>query len=87
VFCSVVCNQLGFGDAIRVYINSHFGSGLPVWLDEVQCTTRDFYLSGCSHNIWGGSDCHHRDNAGVACSGVGMQLKICQIIITTRFCM
>jgi len=71
---SVVCNQLGFGDAVRAYPMSHFGSArsVPIWLDEVRCTVRDMMLSECRRNVWGGSDCSHSEDAGVICSGRGM---------------
>ncbi|XP_065913209.1 scavenger receptor cysteine-rich domain-containing group B protein-like isoform X2 [Dysidea avara] len=72
VAANVVCQQLGFGDAVRVYTSSHFGSGsssMPIWLDDVQCTTRDRYLSECGHNGWGNNNCNHFEDAGVACTG------------------
>ena len=77
-----MCNQLGFGDAVRAYPMSHFGSArsVPIWLDEVRCTVRDMMLSECRRNVWGGSDCSHSEDAGVICSGRGMiyllQIKI-----------
>jgi len=70
-----VCQQLGFGAAIWAYTNSLFGSGsssMPIWLDEVQCTTRNSYLSECGHAGWGNNDCTHAEDAGVACSGTGL---------------
>ena len=69
---SVVCNQLGFGDAVRVYSNGYYGRGgpsMPIWLDEVQCTTGERYLSECSHNGWGNNSCTHSEDAGVVCTG------------------
>ena len=73
---SVVCHQLGLGDAVSVYSSGYFGSedsSMPVWLDNVQCTTRDHYLSECSHNGWGNSSCLHSENASsVVCNGTGL---------------
>ena len=68
----MVCHQLGFGDAIRAYTNGYFGGGsssMPIWLDEVSCTSTDRYLSECNHNGWGDEDCTHSEDAGVACAG------------------
>ena len=69
---SVVCRQLGFDDAIRAYSGGFFGgvnASIPIWLDEVQCSSADHYLSECRHNGWGNNDCTHSENAGVACTG------------------
>ena len=73
--CSVVCHQLGIGTAVKAYTNGYFGSGsssMPIWLDEVQCTTGDRNLSECSHNGWGNNDCSHSEDAGVACTEKGL---------------
>ena len=71
---SVVCRQLGYGNAVRAYSNAFFGAGSslqPTWLDNVGCTSSDQYLSECNHNGWGIENCDHFDDAGVACSGTG----------------
>ena len=71
----MVCHQLEFGDAVRAYSYNYFGSGnssMPIWLDEVQCTTGDNSLSECNHNGWGIHDCYHSEDAGVACYGIGL---------------
>ena len=73
-FClvSVVCRQLGYGDAIRAYTGGFFGgvdTSIPIWLDEVQCSAADHYLSECRHNGWGNNDCRHSEDAGVGCTG------------------
>jgi len=72
---SVVCHQLGFGDAVRAYSSNYFeggGSLWPIWLDNVQCTSEDCSLSECSHSGWGNGDCSHSEDAGVACTGTGL---------------
>ena len=69
---SVVCRQLGFGDALRAYTGGYFGgvdTSIPIHLDEVQCSASDHYLSECRHNGWGNNDCSHTEDAGVACTG------------------
>ena len=45
---------------------------MPIWLDEVQCTTGDHSLSECNHNGWGIHDCYHSQDAGIACYGIGL---------------
>ena len=68
---SVVCRQLGFGDALRAYTGSYFGgvdTSIPIHLDEVQCSASDHYVSECRHNGWGNNDCRHTEDAGVACT-------------------
>jgi len=70
---SVVCRQLGFGDAITAYTDGYFGVGsssMPIWLDDVRCTINDRYLSQCSHRGWGTHNCFHSEDAGVACAGM-----------------
>jgi len=72
---SVVCQQLGFGDAVRIYSFGYFGSGsssMPIWLDDVQCNIGDQYLSECSHNGWGINNCMHFGDVGVSCTGTGV---------------
>jgi len=71
---SVVCHQLGFGDAVRAYRHGYVSGSLsiPIWLDEVGCTTRDRYLSDCYHYGWGFHDCSHSEDAGVVCAGASL---------------
>jgi len=87
--CSVVCRQLGFGNALNAYTDNYFSNGsflVPIWLDEVQCSNRDHYLSGCSHSGWGNNNCGHHEDAGIACYGTGVLqnsilLQSCSCII------
>jgi len=71
VDASVVCYQLGFGNAIGAYThgNDRGSSLMPIWLDDVQCTIGDRYLSECSHNGWRNTRCSHAEDAGVNCTG------------------
>ena len=46
---------------------------MPIWLDEVRCTTDNRYLSECNHNGYGDHDCSHSEDAGVACLARGVQ--------------
>ena len=50
----VVCNQLGYGNAIRIRLRSHYGLGLPrIWLYAVHCTGDEASIERCDHPGWG----------------------------------
>uniref|UniRef100_A0A3B3WKA9 SRCR domain-containing protein n=1 Tax=Poecilia mexicana TaxID=48701 RepID=A0A3B3WKA9_9TELE len=66
----VVCAQLGCGTALRVTgQNGLFppGSG-PIHLDELNCTGNEQNLWFCP-GVQENSDCGHKEDAGVVCSG------------------
>lgn len=67
---SVVCKQLGCPAAIAGVgrVNASEGSG-PIWLDSVSCNGDEPALWECKHQEWGKHYCHHREDAGVTCSG------------------
>lgn len=67
---SVVCKQLGCPTAITGVgrVNASEGSG-PIWLDSVSCEGDESALWECKHQEWGKHYCHHREDAGVTCSG------------------
>ena len=79
----VVCRQLGFpSDSAKATTNPHppgpephpFGKGSgPVWLVYVQCTGSELSLDECDHAGWGQS-CNHRQDAGVICGGMYMNI-------------
>jgi len=41
---------------------------MPIWLNNVQCSSGDRYLSQCNHNGWGINNCQHYKDVGVECS-------------------
>uniref|UniRef100_A0A3Q1AJN5 Hensin n=1 Tax=Amphiprion ocellaris TaxID=80972 RepID=A0A3Q1AJN5_AMPOC len=66
----VVCQQLGCGGAVWAPIEAYFGEGSgPIWLDEVQCSGNESFITDCTHGLLGSHDCHHGEDAGVVCEG------------------
>ncbi|CAI8036273.1 Deleted in malignant brain tumors 1 protein, partial [Geodia barretti] len=66
----VVCNQLGFVGGATAVRESQFGQGSsnqPIWLDDVQCTGSEMYLSDCESLGFGIHNCRHYEDAGVVC--------------------
>ncbi|MEQ2169592.1 hypothetical protein GOODEAATRI_026736 [Goodea atripinnis] len=66
----VVCAQLGCGKALRVTGQGGLfppGRG-PVHLDELNCTGNEENLWACP-GVQKESDCGHKEDAGVVCSG------------------
>ena len=67
-----MCHQLGYNDAIEAYVQRFRSS--TIWLDEIQCTTGDQYLSECSHDGWGNVNCGLSNTAAAAVSCNGSSL-------------
>ncbi|XP_074615759.1 scavenger receptor cysteine-rich type 1 protein M160-like isoform X2 [Acropora palmata] len=67
---SVVCKELGFGDAKEATQTSKFGQGKGIiWLDNVNCKGFESSLTHCLHAGWGEGNCDpgHHEDAGVVC--------------------
>jgi len=68
----VVCRQLNLGDISRIANPMEFSAGTndqPIWLDEVQCTGDERWLSSCPHPGYGDNDCFHSEDVGIVCTG------------------
>ncbi|XP_078094619.1 scavenger receptor cysteine-rich domain-containing protein DMBT1-like [Mustelus asterias] len=68
---NVVCRQLACGSALLAQGGSplHQGNG-DTWLDEVKCTGSEWFLSDCPSASVAQSDCDHKEDARVICSGL-----------------
>nr|XP_015195426.1 PREDICTED: deleted in malignant brain tumors 1 protein-like [Lepisosteus oculatus] len=67
---SVLCQQLGCGEAVAAPGQAWFGQGSgPVRADVFECRGNESRLSHCAVSSWGSAGCSHGQEAGVICSG------------------
>uniref|UniRef100_A0A3B1J117 SRCR domain-containing protein n=1 Tax=Astyanax mexicanus TaxID=7994 RepID=A0A3B1J117_ASTMX len=67
---AVVCRELGCGEAVDTFHESHFGSGSgPIWMNDVDCSGSESTLKNCRSPLWGKHICNKTKNSGVICSG------------------
>ncbi|XP_057179428.1 deleted in malignant brain tumors 1 protein-like [Triplophysa rosa] len=65
---TVVCRELGCGNAKEAKIFAYFGQGSgPIWMDNVNCFGGESSLINCRRTGWGVHDCLHSEDAGVIC--------------------
>ena len=70
----VACRQLGFQDTVQTEIpmTTPPVTTEKVWLDNLQCSGREGYLSDCPGADWGviSELCNHTNSAHVICAGM-----------------
>ncbi|MEE6469695.1 hypothetical protein FKM82_008728 [Ascaphus truei] len=82
---SVVCQQIGCGQALDYKSNAYFGYGTGlILLDNVNCDGLEPYLSACYSLGWGIHNCGHHEDAGIICTGLGISTMIPNITPVTR---
>ncbi|XP_063044432.1 deleted in malignant brain tumors 1 protein [Engraulis encrasicolus] len=75
---TVVCRQLGCGQALCAVKEAHFGMGKGmILMDDVGCSGDEKSLTDCPFK--GYSNCNHGEDAGVVCSGSSQSLNISNI--------
>ena len=55
---------------------------VPIWLDDLECSSNDTSLRLCSHSGTGQSDCQHSDDVILSC--VGRKLYCLRVVIAAR---
>ena len=65
----VACRQLGYQYASKALKGNDVANGNgTIWLDDVDCTGKEMYLSSCTHRKWGIHNCFNSRDAGVECT-------------------
>ena len=65
----VVCNELGFGNAINATNRGYYGGGRGrIWFNNLHCVGTELSIKNCSHSGWGINNCTHFQDVGVKCA-------------------
>uniref|UniRef100_K7GGC8 SRCR domain-containing protein n=1 Tax=Pelodiscus sinensis TaxID=13735 RepID=K7GGC8_PELSI len=72
---NVACKQLGCGAAVSAPGEAAFGEGTgPIWVEMLNCRGTELSLWDCRAKPWGDSNCGHKEDAAVSCSGVAQRM-------------
>ncbi|ETE70263.1 Neurotrypsin, partial [Ophiophagus hannah] len=58
----VVCRQLGFKNGKIVSERFLEENTVPIWLDDITCSGKEFNILQCSKGDWGQHDCSHQED-------------------------
>ena len=66
---NVVCRQLGYPSASRVWTNAHFGQGSGSFaFTDLNCAGNESSIEQCQHSGWSDQDsCSYSKDGGVTC--------------------
>ena len=69
----VACRELGYSYALSYQCCSSYGRGSGrIWLDNVDCSGREYSLLSCPHRGIGVHSCSHSEDVGVVCYRPGL---------------
>uniref|UniRef100_A0A674KEH7 SRCR domain-containing protein n=1 Tax=Terrapene triunguis TaxID=2587831 RepID=A0A674KEH7_9SAUR len=85
---NVVCKQLGCGSAVSAPGEAAYGEGIgPIWVETLNCRGTESSLWDCPAKPWGESNCGHKEDVAVNCSGeVTVPVVVC-IILGALLCL
>uniref|UniRef100_A0A674KGV3 SRCR domain-containing protein n=1 Tax=Terrapene triunguis TaxID=2587831 RepID=A0A674KGV3_9SAUR len=87
---NVVCKQLGCGSAVSAPGEAAYGEGIgPIWVETLNCRGTESSLWDCPAKPWGESNCGHKEDVAVNCSGDGrvtVPVVVC-IILGALLCL
>nr|XP_048697497.1 antigen WC1.1-like [Caretta caretta] len=67
---TVICNELGCGQAVATLGTAHFGEGHDlIWKEAFQCVGNETVLSNCPRMSHSNETCSHANDVGLLCSG------------------
>ncbi|GAB1603362.1 scavenger receptor cysteine-rich type 1 protein M130-like, partial [Argonauta hians] len=70
----VICRMLGFSDATTKPSGTYKAGFGSIWVDEANCTGSEQSIADCTGNIWGTTECNHKQDVGIACSNLTVRL-------------
>lgn len=82
----VVCNQLGYREALAAPRNALFDEGNGhIWLRDVHCVGNESSIEDCEHAGWNANlYCDHWEDASVICTNETGILGECQVHICSH---
>ncbi|XP_022092069.1 deleted in malignant brain tumors 1 protein-like [Acanthaster planci] len=77
---TVVCRQLGYGEALSAPGGATFGEGTgSIAMNEVDCKGTEDSVKDCGYTSSVQQNCYHSEDAGVSCSGMRSAYEFGQV--------